>query len=190
MFSDLMKYSFNMPKNILEQSIFSILKKDKDILKGGGLVMNNYITMIIGIMMLIIGFIMYWFKNNLIKIDAKIQNIICNDITNNNNCKISITYIVNSVAYSKIIQMNKLNLSDQMNMTIYYSESDPNIIELYNFNHSIIGLCLIVLGVFLFILSFGSSSYFNISTTNFKMNDDSNIYTNIKNENGVDIAYS
>jgi hypothetical protein len=192
MFSNSIEYSLDTPKNILEQNIFSMLKKDKNMLSGGGLEMGNCVIIIIGIIIVIIGFMICWFKNNLVETQALIQNIVCDDSSNPDRCKISITYIVNSIVYSKIIQMNKSNLSNEISMTIYYSESDPNIIELYNFNYSIIGICLIIFGAFLFMSSIGCSSYFGISNTNVQLDSDTNsdIYSNVKNEKGVSIVYS
>lgn len=160
-------FSLNTPNNfndnILNKKIFSLIKNDK--MYGGGNTNNtNCFTLIIGIIIIIIGFILCWFKNDWIGIKADIMNISCtnqNEIANSiikfNDCNVSIKYKVNTIEYSKIIIMNKLDIPAEKSIKIYCLESDPNTIRLYNFNYSVMGIILILFGAFILASSISCS---------------------------------
>ena len=124
--------SKNLYFNILNEKISSLIKNDK--MYGGSNIdyfnKYNYII-IIGILMIVIGFIIIWYKNTWIKITAIITNISCIPVIGK-ECKISINYIVRKIQYSKIITIQKSNIPKILmnQIQIYYLESDPNIIKL------------------------------------------------------------
>lgn len=123
--------SKNINFNILNEKISSLIKNDK--MYGGSNIdyynKYNYII-IIGILMIVIGFMIIWYNNIWIKTIANITNISC--IPLDKECKISINYIVGKIQYSKIITIQKSNISKILinQIQIYYLESDPKIIKL------------------------------------------------------------
>ncbi len=165
----------NLNDNILNKKIFSLIKND--IMRGGNGVGNgggngytggsDCVTLIIGVIIVIVGFVLCWFKNDWVEIKADVKNVSC---TGSDNCNISITYIVNSIQYSKIITTNKSEVPTNSYLTIYYQESEPNVIKLHNFNYPVIGIGLIVLGIFILVSSFCCSSEI-ISPINISMSD-------------------
>lgn len=124
--------SKNLYFNILNEKISSLIKNDK--MYGGSNIdyynKYNYII-IIGILMIVIGFIIIWYNNTWIKTTANITNISCIPFIDK-ECKISINYIVGKIQYSKIITIQKSNIAKILinQIQIYYLESDPNIIKL------------------------------------------------------------
>lgn len=146
--------SFNSASNILNKKIFDLAKTGD--LRGGGFSSNmdysNCIVLLIGIIIIIVGSILLWFKNDLVETEANVISKNCNK--NNNECKINIRYQVAEIQYSKIITIQKSNIPNESIIKIYYSQSDPNSIQLYNPNYSMIGIGMILVGVFIMIFSF------------------------------------
>jgi len=149
-----MEYSLNTPinnyNNMLDLKIINIIKNNNMIGGIGGTEQNFIFIIIIGIIIIIIGFYLYFNKDDLICTKAKINNIICNPTSNlKSECKINITYLANKIHYSKtIIIDNSIVPPIQESMiTIYYKQSNPNIVRLYNFDNSIIGISLIIIGI-------------------------------------------
>jgi hypothetical protein len=193
----LMEFSLDTPNNlndnILNKKIFSLIKND--MMRGGygnadgnsdGYIDSSYcVTLIIGVVIVIVGVVLCWFKNDWVEIKADVKNVSC---TESDNCNISITYIVNSIQYSKIITINKSEVPTNSHVRIYYQESEPNVIKLYNFNYPVIGIGLIVLGIFILISSFCCSSEIlspiNMSTS------DTNLYSNTRKADGVSVVYT
>ena len=184
----------NSNDNILNKKLFSLIKNNK--MYGGGYIDNsNCITLIIGVVILIVGFLLCWIKNDWVEIKADVKNISClNQNGNGNgngnnvsNCDVSISYTVNSTQYSKMITLNKSDIPTNPYITIYYQESDPNIMRLYNFNYSVIGIILIVLSVFVIITSICCST--EILTPINVLESESNLYTNTRNADGVSVVY-
>ncbi len=186
--------------NILNQKIIELIKNNN--MKGGSgfdnIDTSNCISMMIGIIIIIIGFVLLWYKNDLVEMEATILNKSCSDIENNNGeCKINITYTVNSIQYSKIVTMPKNNIPNDSVIKIYYQESEPNSIQLVNPNYSIIGIGSIIIGSFIIIFSFssgfssgfGSSSSDTSSQTLFS-NTKTNLYQNFANTNGYNVVYT
>ncbi len=183
----------NLNDNILNKKIFSLIKND--MMRGGygnadgnsdGYIDSSYcVTLIIGVVIVIVGVVLCWFKNDWVEIKADVKNVSC---TESDNCNISITYIVNSIQYSKIITINKSEVPTNSHVRIYYQESEPNVIKLYNFNYPVIGIGLIVLGIFILISSFCCSSEIlspiNMSTS------DTNLYSNTRKADGVSVVYT
>ena len=116
----------------MNEKISSLIKNDK--MYGGSNIdyynKYNYII-IIGILIIVIGFIIMWHNNTWIKTTANITNISCIPLIDK-ECKISINYIVGKIQYSKIITIQKSNISKILinQIQIYYLKSDPNIIKL------------------------------------------------------------
>lgn len=175
------EYSLDTPvkldSNILTKKLFEMVKNNNITGGGFGLDTSNCIGILIGIVIIIIGFVLLWFKNDLVETEATIvskscvnnQNLInglniLNGLNglNEDSCKLNITYIVNSIQYSKIITTTSSNSSNSSNISnisnnptikIYYSQSEPNLIQLVNPNYSIIGIGSIVIGFFIIIFS-------------------------------------
>ena len=155
------EYSLNTPifsnLNILNQKIIELVKNNN--MGGGNGNKNGFsnmdtskcISIMVGIIIVIIGFSLAWFKNDLIEYEATIINKSCND--NNNECKINITYIIDQIQYSKIIIMNKQLFPTNSTIKIYYQHSDPNSIQLSNQNYYIIGFSLIIIGLLVIFFS-------------------------------------
>jgi len=192
------EYSLNTPffsnSNILNQKIIELVKNNNMI--GGNssdtkINTSNYITLIIGIVIIIIGFVLLWFKNNLVETEAIVMNKSC-DNTNIDECKINIKYTINSIQYSKIITINKSNIPNEQTIKIYYSQSDPNSIQLFNPNYSIIGIGSILVGIFIIIFSLfdNSSLSNNTSKSSFLINSKTNLYSNSTDSNGFKVIYS
>lgn len=155
--SDLsIEFSLNTPlinnSNILEKKIFDLLKTSNMIGGSTGLGTYNCIKLLIGIIIIIIGFILLIFKNDLVETEAIIKIKSCDD----KECKININYIIKDVQYSKIITINKNNYSNGNKIKIYYHESNPNSIQLYKINYSLLGIVMIIVGIFIIIFSSGS----------------------------------
>lgn len=142
---------FNSTINILNKKIFDLAKTND--LRGGGFEPNmdysNCIVLLIGIIIIIVGSVLLSFKNDLVEAEANVISRDCNE--NSNECKINIKYQVAETQYSKIITITKSNISNETIIKIYYSQSDPNSIQLYNPNYSMIGIGMILAGIFVII---------------------------------------
>lgn len=198
--SDLsIEYSLNTPVfnnsitnlNILNKKLVDIVKNN-NIQNGGfdnefNLDMSNYISLLIGIIIIIIGFILLWFKNDFIEIEAIIRTQTCDEI-NDKMCKINIIYNINSIQYSKIITTIKNFIPNTPTIKIYYQESNPNLIQLYNPNYSVIGIGMIIVGAFIMIFSMETNNLgINGSILDFTK---TNLYSNSTNMNGLNVVYS
>ena len=155
--SSITEYSLNTPiynNNILNAKIIDMLKKENIMIGGSSSQnMSKCIILIVSIIIIIIGFYLCWNKNDLVNTIGQVQNVSCNLSDISSECTYNLTYIVNNIQYSKNIILDK-NLVPQTNtIQIYYKESDPNIMYLYNYNFSIIGLILIIVGSFILISS-------------------------------------
>lgn len=162
------EYSLNTPvfndSNILTKKIFQIAKTNDMI--GGNSDTSNCIGMLVGVIIIIIGFVLLWFKNDLVETEANINTKSCD--TNDGSCKLNITYIVDSTQYSKIItipnseisnsEISNSNISVKPTIKIYYSQSEPNSIQLVNPNYSVIGIGSIIVGSFIIIFSMDNGS--------------------------------
>jgi len=187
------EYSLDTPvflnQNILNNKIIELVKNNN--MKGGNGIGNidtsNCISMIIGIIIIIIGFVLLWYKNDLVELEATVLNKSCND-NSNGECKINITYIVDSTQYSKIITINKNNIPVDSIIKIYYQQSDPNSIQLSNPNYSIIGIGSIIFGSFVIIFSMYSPDSSNPDTLS--PNTKTNIFQNSTNTNNYKVVYS
>lgn len=156
------EYSLDTPvladSNILTKKLFEIVKNNNITGGGFGLDTSNCIGILIGIVIIIIGFVLLWLKNDLVEIEATIVTKSCDDNQNDGSCKLNITYIVDTIQYSKIITINSSNIYNDPTIKIYYSQSEPNSIQLVNPNYSIIGIGSIIVGSFIIIFSMYNSS--------------------------------
>lgn len=153
-----MNYSLksDFPQDIFSYKIIDLIKSNQ--MTGGG---SNYFTnfdsisnciiMILGIILIIIGFYLYWNKNEFQSVNAQIHKLSCDH--NNSTCKYNIIYVVEQIQYSKIIDISQSFLFELPNIIVYYQKSDPNIMKLFNHNYTSIGIILIIVGVILFIYS-------------------------------------
>ena len=201
-----LEYSLNTPvfsnsnsnSNILNQKIIELIKNNNMIGGNGSdtnIDMSNYITLTIGIIIIIIGFVLLSFKNDVLEMDAIIINKFCDE--NNNECKINIKYTVDSTQYSKIVTINKsniLNIPNDSTIKIYYSKSDPNFIQIFNPNYYMIGIGSIIIGVFIIFFSiFDNSMSFDTtskSSSSSFINDKTNLYSNSVDIDGLKIIYT
>lgn len=196
------EYSLNTPNfsnenNILGKKILDMAKNSENVMIGGGFGLDliTMISLLIGLVMIIIGFVLLWNKNDLMEIEAIIVNKDCDD-NKNNECKINIKYTVENIQYSKILTISELNNlinTDSSTLKIYYSKSEPNSITLYNLDYSTIGIVLIVIGIMIIIFSsYDSNDEKKDSSNNKSQISDikTNLYSNISNANGLDIVYT
>lgn len=145
------EYSLNTPvfndNNILNKKLFNMIANNN--LQGGGfeLGLSSCIVLLIGIIIIIFGIIILWNNNDMVETEGVIFKKSCssND-SEGSECKVNIKYIVNSIQYSKIISIPKTNLSTSNTLKIYYSQSNPNLINLHNYNYSMIGVGSIIIG--------------------------------------------
>jgi len=197
--SDSIKYSLDTPKynfygleqdNILNSKILTMLKNNN--IRGGGsnssnssnYSNSNCVIMVIGILIIIVGFVLCWFKNDWNTTQATIQSFQCT----NSQCKINIIYNINQTSYTKTILLDNPNAPTESSIPIYYQESNPNIVRLYNFNYSIIGVILIIIGTFVFVSSLCNIS--NLMPSNTNTTGNLSLYSSSRNVDGLDIVYS
>jgi hypothetical protein len=205
------EYSLNTPvfsnQNILNQKIFALGKNNN--MKGGyfNADTSNSIALLIGIIITIIGFVLLRYKNNLVEVDAIITSKSCDD-EKNGECVIGIKYIAKSIQYSKIItinksnilnsQINQVNQAEQVNQVnqvikVYYSESNPDFIQLFNPNYYAIGVGSVIFGLFVVFYSLFNYSTPSNSDSNIKLKTSSSsadLYSNSTNVDGFNVVYS
>jgi hypothetical protein len=180
-------HSYSNPSlDILSKKIFDLTKNNNNLSGGGfGLDMSDCISLLIGIIVIIVGFVLLWFKNDLVEAEAIVKTKSCDEGL---ECKINIIYTVDNTQYSKIISMDKKNVSDTPTIKMYYQNSNPNSIQLYNPNYSIIGIGMIIIGIFIMIFSMG------LSNSDSKLlpikNTETNLYSNSSNKDGFNVVYS
>lgn len=192
------EYSLDTPvfadSNILTKKLFEMVKKNNITGGGFGLDTSNCIGILVGIIIIIIGFVLLWFVNDLVEAEATIVTKSC-DNNNEGSCKLNITYIVDTIQYSKIITINSSNIYNQSTIKIYYSQSEPNSIQLFNPNYSIIGIGSIIVGSFIIIFSMNNdsdtvgTSSGTSSGTSFA-DTKTNIYSNSSIVDGLNVVYS
>ena len=191
------EYSLDTPKyfdnNILNSKILNIIKNNNQYgyqygyqYGGNGFDTSNCVCLIIGIMFIIIGFGLYLVKNDWIEAEASITNTNCYDSTE--QCDMVITYSVDSIQYSKVVTTLKSNIPSGSKVSVYYQETNPNIVRLYNFSYMMLGIGLIVFGIFVLILSLSCTE--NYSDPSNILNSDSNLYTSTRNSHGMNIVYT
>ncbi len=132
MFDEILKQHFDLDK---------IQIKDKIIQGGGGYSMVNYINLLIGIVMIIIGMMCMFYEKFWNTIDAQILKIKENDML--------IGYEINNIYFTKLINTYVNNYKEGDKIKIYYDKSDPNIVKTNMFNHKIIGTIIITIGMYL-----------------------------------------
>lgn len=185
----IIEYSLNTPiinDNILNSKIINMIKRENQLIGGTGnnfMNTSNCIVIIVGIIVVMVGFYLCWNKNDFTTTNGLIQNISCDTSNFNSQCKFNITYTVGTTQYSKVITLDKSAAPTSNTITIYYKESDPNIMRLYNFNYSIIGIILIIIGAFVLISSICCTNNMNFISES--QTSESNLYTKSKNSSGV-----
>lgn len=194
------EYSLNTPvfvnshlyssPDILSKKIFDLAKNNNNLTGGGfGLDISDCISLLIGIIIIIIGFVLLCFKNDLVEVEAIVKSQSCDESSGSGSrCKINIVYTVDNTQYSKIISINKKNIPDTPTIKIYYQSSNPNSIQLYNLNYSIIGIGMIIIGIFTMIYSMGEKA--NNKTSTGLIKTDTNLYSNTLNKDGFNVVYS
>lgn len=196
-------YNFNLNNDTI---IFDLIKNElynqNDLIQlGAGPTNNIYINviMIIGIILIIVGIILYFYKDDWKATIGTINSI--KKVNNSKKYNLDIIYVVNNIKYSKIITQDKTYNSETI--TIYYKESNPNEISLYENNYITIGIILAIIGILMFIFSI----YTNLNNNNnnndknkngeslysseIKTDDSSDIYLIHRNAGeGIDIVYT
>ena len=185
----IMEYSLNTPTindNILNSKIINMIRRENQLV--GGAVDNfmntsNCIVLIVGIIVVMVGFYLCWNKNDFITTNGQVQNLSCDTSNFNSQCKFNVTYTVDSTQYSKVITLDKSTAPTSNTITVYYKESDPNVMRLYNFNYSVIGIILVIIGAFVLISSICCTN--NMNFIQESQSTESNIYMESKNSNGI-----
>lgn len=158
-------------------------------LKGGNNNENSlyyHIILIMGIIIITIGIYLCCEKNDYASTDGIVSNITYDATGIISLCKFNITYNVDNIQYSKIITVDKLSEPTKNIIKIYYKVSDPNIMILYDFNYIIMGLILVIIGLFLIISSLYNYSFINLNETikSTAINEPS-FYDETKNIDGI-----
>jgi uncharacterized membrane protein len=185
----IIEYSLNTPTfndNILNSKIIDMIRRENNLIGGTGdnfMNTSNCMVLIIGIIVIMVGFYLCWNKNDLMTTNAQIQNLSCDTTDFNSQCKFNVIYTVNSIQYSKFITLDKSVAPTSNTITVYYKESDPNIMRLYNFNYSVIGIILVIIGAFILISSICCTNNMNFIPET--QGTESNLYTESKNSSGV-----
>lgn len=188
------EYSLDTPKlnnNILTSKILNLIQKNNVMIGGNENNLNNsnntICVIIIGLILIILGFYLCWDKNNYIQITGQIQNISCDKSKYLpeylSECRFNLTYIVGTTQYSKVITMNEKAIPSTNTIQIYYQETDPNIIKLHDLNYNIIGIILIIIGSLILVSKLYCSNYSNnIIESNIP---ESKLYTELNNLTGI-----
>jgi hypothetical protein len=94
---------------------------------------------------------------------------------------------VDNKGYTKTLSLSKSTKIDTKYLSIYYDEKNPNLIRFYNFNYTIIGVILMIVGTFILINNFKDNFSFN----EMKNSSENKIYENVvDNGNGIQIVYN
>ncbi len=142
MFNQLMSEHYNLDK---------IQIKDKLIQGGGGSIYFNYVNLILGIVLITLGFISLFYNNFWIETDASILKVSPSKF----ETKLLIKYVVNKLEFTKILLLTeKINYKSGDNIKIFYDKNDPNLIKTALFNHKITGSILMLIGIYLVILKY------------------------------------
>lgn len=157
---------------------------------------SDFITLLIGIIIIIIGFVLLGFKNDLIEVQAIIEAQSCDKSqaqaqAQSQECDINIRYIVDDTQYSKIISINKNNIPSTQTFRIYYHRSNPNSIQLFNPNYYAIGLGMIIIGIIIMLFFTSSSSSTDEKTDELRLiKTGTDLYSSALNKDGLNIVYS
>ena len=140
MIGELLREHYNLDK---------IQLKDKLIQGGGGSIYYDYINLILGLTLITIGFISFFYDKYWKQIDAKVIK----NYSNSYEKKVMIEYQIDNNSFNKILV---LPVGEQIGNTIkiYYDKNDPNIVKTSMFNHKLIGLLLILIGLYLTIIKY------------------------------------
>ncbi len=140
MIGELLKQHYNLD---------NIQLKDKLIQGGGGSIYFDYVNMILGLTLITIGFISFFYDRYWKELDAKIISRQMNKFEN----KIKIEYQVGTNTFNKIISF-PYNQNFGSSIKIFYDKNDPNIIKTSLFNHRLIGGLLILIGLYLITIKY------------------------------------
>lgn len=114
--------------------------------RGGGNdnIINFCFHYIIGIILIIIGFLLYNSQDQWTKTTGKIIDVNCNF----DSCASTIKYNVNNIEFKKnIVNLGKpYKVSDMIE--VIYDKTNPNIFKLYEFNYKYIGIIILLIGLF------------------------------------------
>jgi hypothetical protein len=139
-----------MINRILQQhyKLDTIQLKDKLIQNGGGNSYIEYMNLIIGIIIIILGLLifnsnMYW---------KTTTGVITNIKNENNYLNILISYDIDNQNFNKYIKiLNNYSYKIDDIIKINYDINNPNIIKLHKFNYEYIGIIIIIIGIFVII---------------------------------------
>lgn len=114
---------------------------------GGDNMWSGILHLLIGIILITVGFILYKSQNQWNKTDAKILEI----IPNNKYLNLKISYQIsestniNSIIKNVTVPKSDYRLNEEI--TIYYDKSDPNIIKVKELNYKYLGIIIGTIGV-------------------------------------------
>jgi hypothetical protein len=136
MFDELLRQHYNLD---------AVFIKDKLIQGGGGSNYKSYVNLLISMILFTIGLICMFYDKFWGSIDAKILYV----KKFKGEAYIIIGYIVNNIEFTKIITISSksvYNIGDKIK--IFYDNKDPNIVKLSMINHRIIGIILMIIGIY------------------------------------------
>lgn len=117
--------------------------------RGGGneSILNFCFHYIIGLILIVIGFLLY---NSQDQWERTIGTIIAIDC-NFDACISLIKYSVNNIEFKKnIVNLGKTyKVSDRVE--VIYDKTNPNIFKLHEFNYKYIGIIILLIGLFIFV---------------------------------------
>ena len=134
-------------------------------------------SIIIGLVLIIIGYYFVSSSNKYISITGIVKNVICEDKIQTNStsrstttsttkvCTLNIEYNVNNVVYTNSLTVNNVIYSMDQPIQIEYLESDPNQIRMPGLSDSTLGYISSGISIFL-VLGAGVNYYLS---TNYKL---------------------
>jgi heme/copper-type cytochrome/quinol oxidase subunit 4 len=141
---------------------------------GGDSIFSCLLHLVMGIIIIIIGLILYYQNTLVSKTTATILNIQENDTYNT----LTLEYMVNDKLYKNKMNISNHNYRIGDKIEILYENSNYNVIKLYLINVFVISIILNILGLWMIINSFTYS--YNDNNYNKFNNSDQILSENIK----------
>lgn len=138
---------------IQHNNLDKIQIKDKFIQGGGGFSYLNYMNILIGIVLITIGLICFYYHKFWKDTDAQIISISSSRVEK----KIMVGYLIDDKVFTKVLSVPTNSKYEEKELIkIYYNTKNPNEVKLGMFNHNVTGSLLIFFGIYLII-----SKYFS-----------------------------
>ncbi len=123
--------------------------KDKLMNQTGGsdIYFNRYIHLIIGLVLIVIGIMLYKSNEEFVKTTGKIINIQLNPDSKSLNLLVEYN-VLNTKLIRRVTEHgknNNYNLNDEI--TIYYDKNEPNICKIHQLDYKYIGIIIGIIGL-------------------------------------------